>query len=361
MELGIIGLPQSGKSTVFNALTRGQAETRGEHGIEGPRVGVAKVRDPRIERMSELFPTAKKVYAEVQYVDMAAMPGDLGKTQGIAGRYLNLLQKVDALLLVVRVFDDPTVSHPEGSIDPDRDLQTMQMELAFADLGILERRVERLANEFKGAKPPERAKIVEKQAILEKVKKGLEDEVALAKQPLNDDERKLLADYQLLTAKPVVILWNVGEEGLDTIASVESGHSGDEADFMALCGKLEMELGRMELDDETEFRRSMGLTQAARDTVVERCYHTLGYISFLTAGDDEVRAWTIERDLPAVKAAGKIHSDLERGFIRAEVCSFEELDKYQNFNELKKLGLLRREGKTYTVRDGDVMNVLFNV
>ena len=202
MELAIIGLPQSGKSIVFNALTRGQAETRGEHDIEGPRVGAAKVGDPRIDRLYELFPTSRKVYAEVQYVDFPMMPDGLGKSQGIAGRYLNLLQKVDALLLVVRAFDDPSVAHPQGSMDAERDLQTMQMELAFADLGILERRVERLANELKGARSQERGRVFEKQAVLEKVKLGLEEETPVAGQSLNEEERRLLADFQLLTSKP---------------------------------------------------------------------------------------------------------------------------------------------------------------
>ncbi len=361
MELAIIGLPQSGKSTVFNALTRGQAETRGEHGIEGPRVGAAKVGDPRIDRLYELFPTSRKVYAEVQYVDFPMMPDGLGKSQGIAGRYLNLLQKVDALLLVVRAFDDPSVAHPQGSMDAERDLQTMQMELAFADLGILERRVERLANELKGARSQERGRVFEKQAVLEKVKLGLEEETPVAGQSLNEEERRLLADFQLLTSKPVVTLWNVGEENLDAIAALEASYAGDGGEFVALCGKLESELGQMEPADEEEFRRSLGITQAARDRVVERCYHALGYISFLTAGDDEVRAWTIERGMSAVKAAGKIHSDLERGFIRAEVVAFEEMDKHRTCNGLKKLGLLRREGKGYTIQDGDIVNVLFNV
>ena len=156
-------------------------------------------------------------------------------------------------------------------------------------------------------------------------------------------------------------LWNVGEENLDAIAALEASYAGDGGEFVALCGKLESELGQMEPADEEEFRRSLGITQAARDRVVERCYHALGYISFLTAGDDEVRAWTIERGMSAVKAAGKIHSDLERGFIRAEVVAFEEMDKHRTFNGLKKLGLLRREGKGYTIQDGDIVNVLFNV
>ena len=317
--------------------------------------------DPRIDRLYELFPISRKVYAEVQYVDLPMMPDGLGKSQGIAGRYLNLLQKVDALLLVVRAFDDPSVAHPQGSMDAERDVQTMRMELAFADLGILERRVERLANELKGARSQERARVFEKQAVLEKVKLGLEEETPVAGQSLNEEECRLLADFQLLTSKPVVTLWNVGEENLDAIAALEAGHAGDGGEFVALCGKLEMELGQMDPADEEEFRGSLGITQAARDRVVECCYHALGYISFLTAGDDEVRAWTIERGMSAVKAAGKIHSDLERGFIRAEVVTFEEMDKHRTFNGLKKLGLLRREGKGYTIQDGDIVNVLFNV
>jgi GTP-binding protein YchF len=364
MEIAIIGLPQSGKTTVFNAATRGAAQVAAY--ANKPNIGVAKVPDQRLDVLDGIFRPRRKVSAEVTYVDIPAAPEGLGKTQGISGEYLNLLQRADALLIVARAFEDPSVPHVADSIDAFRDIDTMLYELTFADLEILERRLARVADSFKGARVSERDALNKEQASLQRIKSALEAGTHVRDQGVTDDERRLLAGFQLLMAKPLLIVVNVGEDQLADIPEIEQRLSSEvetpRIRTAALCGKLEMELAQMEPAEEAEFRQSLGVTgESGLSRMIRLSYEALDLISFLTVGDDEVRAWPITRGTVAVKAAGKIHSDLERGFIRGEVVSYEDLTKCGSLAEARKHGVLRQEGKTYVVKDGDIMHVLFNV
>ena len=366
MEIGIIGLPQSGKTTVFNALSRGKADVSHSFATSvKPNLGVAKVPDPRLSTLGDIFHPQKMVSAEVRYIDFPGTPEGLAHTQGISGEFLNSLERTDALLHVVRAFQDPSIPHVEGSVDPQRDVATMEMELAFADLAILERRVERLEAELKGTRASERDAKMREHVLLDRIKGALEREVPIREQELSPEEDKLLGNFQFLTAKPLMIVWNVGEEDLpqskEQETTLRNQYSRPGAEVAVLCGKLEMELSHLEGAEESEFRHEMGLEESGLDRMIRFSYGLLGLISFFTAGPDEAKAWTVPRDIAAMQAAGKIHSDLERGFIRAEVISFDDLVRCGSFSEGRKKGLLRSEGKTYRVQDGDVITFLFNV
>ena len=366
MEIGIVGLPKSGKTTVFNALTKGKAETGAyAPATAGPNVGVAKVPDPRLEALEQIFHPKRKIPAEVTYVDVAAPPKGLGKGEGITGQFLAHLSNVDAVLHVVRAFEDARVPHIEGSIDPERDAATMELELAFSDLAITERRLERIETSLKAAKPHEREAFSREQALLTRTKTALESESPIREQQLTDDEKRLISNYQFLTAKPLLLVFNIGEERLPEASSLEeewrAKYQRPQFQVVVLCGKLEMELSQLEDADAQQFRSSMGLEEAALNRMLTLSYELLGLISFFTVVSDEVKAWTIHRDTPAVKAAGKIHSDMERGFIRAEVISYEDLVSCGSSAEARKRGLLHVEGKNYIVRDGDIITFLFNI
>ncbi len=365
MEVGLVGLPTSGKTTLFNALSRGSADVGpAAASARKPNLGVSKVQDSRIAPLVEMFKPRKTVPAEVRYVDSPRAPEGPARSQGIAGELLNLLQRTDALLHVVRAFRDPTVPHEEGEVDPHRDLAAMDLELAFADLAILERRVERLEAELKGARAGERETRVRERNTLDRLKGELERELPIREQELSEEERRLLANFGFLTAKPLLTLWNIGEEDAAGAPEIEeelrTRYDRPGVEVVALCGKLEMELAEMDEDEAGELREAMGLQEPALDRAVRASYALLGLVSFFTVGPDEVRAWTIDRHTPAVKAAGKIHSDIERGFIRAEVISYDHLIECGGLPEGRKRGLLRLEGKTYEVQDGDVINFLFN-
>jgi len=366
MEIGIIGLPKSGKTTVFNALTRGHAEmapyatTR-----EKLHIGVAKVPDPRLNRLEAMYRPKRTVPVEVQYVDIPGAPEGLGKSSGIAGELLNRLQQSDALFHVVRAFQDPAAPHVEGSVDPYRDVANMNLELAFVDLGILERRSQRLEDSLKGAKGHQRDLLVREQEALGVLKDSLEQDVPLREQQLTSEAYPLLENYQLLTAKPLLVVFNIGEEQLPQTAELEAKMgqrlARSRVGCTTLCGKLEMELTQMDTAEELEFRESLGIGEAGSDRVIRLSYDLLGLISFFTTVSDEVRAWTVPRGTVAVKAAGKIHTDMERGFIRAEVAAFDDLQRCGSIAELRKQGLLRMEGKPYPIQDGDIVTFHFNV
>ena len=364
MEITIIGLPQSGKTTIFNAATRGSAQVAAY--ANRINLGAAKVPDERLDVLNGIFNPKRKVNAEVTYADLPAAPEGLGKTQSIGGEYLNTLQRADAIVMVARDFDDPSVPHIADSIDAFRDIDTLLFELTISDLDILERRLQRVAEGFKGAKTAERDALNREQALLTSVRDNLEAGVHVRDQTLNDDELRLLSGFQLLTAKPLVVVVNVGEDRIDNIASIEQQLANEvrteRIRTAALCGKLEMELGQMDGEDELEFRESLGIVgESGLSRVINLCYEALDLISFLTVGEDEVRAWPITRGTSAVKAAGQIHSDLERGFIRGEVVTFPNMVSCRTLAEARKNGMLRQEGKNYIVQDGDIMHVLFNV
>ena len=366
MAIGIFGLPLSGKTTIFNAVTHGHAETASfRSGASQPNIGVAKVPDARLGVLAEISKPKRIVHAEVEYIDIPAAPEGFGKTKSIGGEYLNLLQRCDALLLVARAFDDPSVPHVQGTVDPYRDVATLQLELTFSDLAILERRHERIASQLRSARQSERDLLTREQHLLGIIRAGLEDEVPVREQELPAEARPFLENFQLLTAKPLIVIFNIGEDAianepaLGTEMHERFGRPGVGA--AALCGKLEADLAQMEPEDEAEFRESLGAGEPGLDRMINLSYGLLGLISFLTTGEDETRAWTITNGMSAVEAADKIHSDIQRGFIRAEVVAYDDLARVRSLPEARKQALLRTEGKTYTMRDGDVVNFLFNV
>lgn len=365
MQLGIIGLARSGKTTVFNAVTCGTAQVGAYSSGNQPNVGVVHVPDERVDRLSLLYKPKKTTYATIQYVDFPAAGESFGKGEGPAGKFINDLGRMDALIHVVRAFEDETVPHPEVTIDPDRDIITMDLELAFADLTSIERRLHRMESELRSMKAGEREAVQRVQTLLLRLKAGLEAEKPIREQSVSDEEWKLLEGSQFLTAQPLVVVINIGEEDLSNRLALEEEYRKKYRtpgrDVAVFCGKFEMELNELGDDEAAEFRESAGVTESGMAGAIRISYSLLGLISFLTAGPDECRAWTVAAGATAPEAAGKIHSDLQRGFIRAEVIKFEDLVAAGSEAEVKKRGLLRTEGKQYVVQDGDILNILFNV
>ncbi|MGE5596339.1 MAG: redox-regulated ATPase YchF [Hyphomicrobiales bacterium] len=365
MQLGIIGLARSGKTTVFNAVTRGSAQVGAYSASSQPNVGVVHVPDERVDRLAEMYHPKKKTYATIQYVDFPAAGESFGKGEGPAGKFINDLGRMDALIHVVRAFEDETVPHPEVTIDPHRDIATMDLELAFADLGLIERRLQRVETEIRSMKAGERDASVRLRDLLGRMKADLENDVPVRAQQLSDDDWRALEGTQFLTARPLLLIINIGEEDLPRRAEIEAEYReryrGPGRDVAVFCGKFEMELNELDEEAAAEFRESAGVTESGMAGAIRMSYALLGLISFLTAGPDECRAWTVAAGSTAPVAAGKIHSDLQRGFIRAEVIKFEDLMAAGSEAEAKKRGLVRTEGKQYVVQDGDILNILFNV
>lgn len=366
MEISIVGLTGSGKTAVFNALTKFSADSKPHPGgglTMNP--AIAKVPDGRVTRLSEIFHPKKTTPAEIKYVDIGGLAKGFGKEQGFTGQLLNTLSTADAILEVVRAFEDENIPHIEGRIDPLRDIETLDMELIFSDLIIIEKRLGRLESALKMGKSSERDAAQKEQELLTRIKKALENNMPIRLQNLTVDELRSISNYQFLTAKPMLIVINIGEKQLQsydkTLAELKAKYTRPQVELISMCGKLEMELAQLNDQEAGEFRRDIGLKETAFDTVIRHSYSLLGLISFFTVGDDEVKAWTIYKDTPAVKAAGKIHSDIEKGFIRAEVIRYEDFTKSGNMAEARKHGLLRLEGKNYIVQDGDIAHFLFNV
>ncbi len=366
MELGIIGLPKSGKTTTFNALTRGHAEASPASAASAkPNIGVAKVPDPRLDFLASMFKPKRVVPAEVRYIDIPGAPEGLGRSGSLGGQYLNSLQRCDALLQVVRAFNDPSVPHVEGYTDPYRDISTMDLELTFSDLAILERRSERLTSELKGIRSQERNRVLGEAALIERLKEALSQDTPLREQNLTPDEELMISGYQFLTGKPLLILQNVDEGQTPNLLELEEEMSlrlnAPSVGCAVMCGKLEEELTQMDPEEEEGFRGSLKAGEAGADRMIRLSYKLLNLVSFLTVGPDEVRAWSIPEGTPAVKAASVIHSDIERGFIRAEVISYDDLVRCGGMVEARRQGVLRAEGRGYVVQDGDIINFLFNV
>jgi GTP-binding protein YchF len=362
MKIAIIGIPKSGKTTIFNALTRGKAEVAAYSPTLAPNTGVAKVPDSRLTVLEGIFQPKKTVPAEVSYTDIAGSLKGFGK-EGPGGEFLNYLTTADALLQVVRAFEDDKIPHPQGSIEPKRDIASLDLELAISDLAIIERRLDKLETSLKAAKAAERESYLKEQFLLQKVKAELEKDVPIRLQGLAEEELKILSNYQFLTAKPMLVVLNIGEEQISQASQLEGEISSLYPQFgvVALCGKLEMELAQLSDAEAEEFREAMGLSKPALDRVIDLSYSLLGLVSFFTTVSAELKAWTIPGETPAPKAAGKIHSDMERGFIRAEVINYSNLESCGNIAEARKRGLLRTEGKNYIIQDGDVVTFLFNV
>ena len=365
MELGIIGLSKSGKTTVFNALTRGHSQAIAKGRTPKASVGTAKVPDQRLNTLVEMFSPERVVQAEVSYTDIPGAPEGLGKSAGIGGEYLGALQRMDALIHVTRDFDNPSVPHVESGVDPYRDVEAMDLELAISDLAILERKAERLATEFKAAGAPQRERMRAETQLIERLKDGLANGTPVRRQPLSDEDWRLIRGYQFLTAKPLLILFNVDESRLAQVAATEEEMSrrleAPRVGCAAVCGILESELAQMDPAEEQEFRKSLGAGDSGATKVVQLSYDLVGLATFFTTGPDEVKAWSVPAGIQAAKAAGTIHTDIERGFIRAEVISYETLIECGGLTEARRRGVLRFEGRNYSVQDGDVVNFLFNV
>jgi GTP-binding protein YchF len=359
MDIAIIGLPQSGKTATFNALTSGHATAEG--GSAGPvQVGVVKVVDRRLSVLGQMYHPRKVVYAEIKFWDLPPAPADRAqRNQALSGRHRNILQGADSLLLVVRAFDDDL----QGPTNPARDLAEMLNELALADLETLDRAETRFADALKKTRPAERPAIQIQADAVRKVKDALESGIRMRQQDLTVSERAAMTDYQLLTDKPIVVAFNTGESG-DSPALSELGLSPEMTDGLGeiqLCARLEEDLALMSDDEAEEFRDALGIAESAIERVKQVCYDTVGLVSFLTVGDDEVRAWPVPDGIPALDAAGTIHTDFTRGFIRAEVIHYNDLVRCGSVAQGRKEGVLRSEGKTYPVKDGDVINFLVNV
>jgi GTP-binding protein YchF len=365
VDIGIVGLSKSGKTTIFNGLTKGKAVTGGYSAKGQANIGMAAVPDERLYKMAEIFNPRKIVHAEVKYIDIGASVKEMATDKGIGGQLLNQLSTVDVLVNVVRAFKDDSLPHPEGSLNVDRDIEAMNLELAFSDLAILEKRLEKMEGSLKAAKAAERLTIQHEQETLKKIKTELEKEIPIRSMQLTPEETKSLSNYQFLTSKPLLTVVNIGEDQLPQAKAMEEElnkrYARPKTHVIASCGKLEMELSQMGEEAMQEFRKEFGMEESGLDRTIRESYALLELISFLTVGEDECRAWPIKSGTEAVRAAGKIHTDIERGFIRAEVIHYTDLLKVGGLVEAKRQGMLRLEGKTYIVKDGDVINYLFNV
>lgn len=360
MQVTIVGVPGSGKTTVFNALTGGTAETGGfSGGRAAPNVGVVKVPDARLDALAALFSPRKTTPADVTYVDVA-LPAGATREGTVQPDVLALIRNADALLHVARAFDGGGTP-----ADPWRDVGEMDLEFTVADLGVIEKRLERLRTQGRHGTPAERESARLEEELLARLQPHLEEGHALRELTLTDDEERLLRGYRFLTQKPVLVVLNIDEGRLPQAAQLEADgaarYGGRGTAVAALAGKIEAEIAQLPADDAALFMDDLGIAEASRGRVIRLTYDLLGLFPFFTAGEDEVRAWTIPRGASAVDAAGEIHSDLARGFIRAEVVSVDDLLALGSFAEARKRGVLRSEGKAYEVRDGDVIQVLFNV
>ena len=367
MQICIVGLAGSGKTTVFNALTHGTAQTGGYGGVT-VNVGVVKVPDERLTRLTVLFRPKREVPADVTYVDLPAPPTTTvagASAPDIPADQLARLRNADALLHVVRAFDDPAVPHPDGSVDAWRDLERLDLELTLADLGVVEKRIERLRTSGRHGSAAEREANERELAVLERILPALSEGRPIRDLELSDDDARPIRGFRFLTEKPVLVLLNVGEGDLPGAPALAAGfrerYDHRRTDIDALSARLEMEVGELPPGESEAFRSELGLAEPSLDRVIRLSYRLLGLISFFTVGPDETRAWTIPDGATAVDAARAIHSDLARGFIRAEVVRWDELLALGSITEARRQGRLRSEGKGYLVRDGDVIEVLFNV
>ncbi len=365
LGIGIIGLPQSGRTTVFNALTGGTVQEKGRGQAGGAHIGIAKVADPRLDTLTRLLQPKRTVPAAITYSDIGASIKSLVKEKGIGGQLLNQLSAADAIINVVRAFKDDSIPHTQGSLDIERDIAAMELELTFSDLAIIERRLERLQESLKAAKPAERQAHQHEQDTLLKIRAHLEQELPVREMPLSHEEKKAISNFQFLTAKPLLVVVNIGEDQLGEVNALEKRLNARYARPMCavitLCARLEAELAQLEPAEARDMRESYGLKEPGSDRVVALSFRLMGLVSFFTIVSGEVRAWPLPAGTEAVKAAGKIHTDMERGFIRAEVIALNDLVRCGSLAEAKKHGLLRMEGKTYPVQDGDVITFLFNV
>lgn len=363
MQIGIIGLPNSSKTTIFNALTRGQVETAAfSSGKLEIHTAMVDVPDPRVQVLAKMFNPRKVTHARVQYNDIAGLARGIGEKGGIDGNLLNQIVQNDALLHVVRAFEDPNVPHIEETVDPARDLEILDTELILSDLTVVERRLERIEAGLskRSGTPIERETMQKEQALLQRFKPQLENGKPLRDLPISDEEARLMRNLAIVTAKPQLVVLNTGDRAVSDAKQIVS-YDHQKTVLATLQGKLEMELAQMSLEDARDFLQEYGIEEPGLSKVIRLSYALLGLQSFFTVGEDEVRAWTIPVGAHAVEAAGVIHTDLARGFIRAEVISYADMISAGDMAEARKRGSLRLEGKDYVVQDGDILNIRFNV
>ena len=365
MKLGIVGLPNVGKSTLFNSLTKAGAESANYPFCTiDPNVGVVAVPDERLKKLGDLYHSRKVTPAVIEFVDIAGLVKGASKGEGLGNQFLANIREVDAIVHVVRCFEDSNVVHVDGSIDPVRDIETINLELIFSDLEILERRI---AKTTRGARNDKA--LAKELDLLGRIKAHLEDgKPAKTFEITDEDEQAWMAGYNLLTAKKVIYAANVSEEDLADdgasnayVQKVRALAEGEDCEVFAICAQIEQEIAELEEDEKAMFLEELGLKESGLEKLIRASYHLLGLISYLTSGEDETRAWTITRGTKAPQAAGKIHSDFERGFIRAEVVNYQDLLDCGSLAAAKEKGLVGLEGKDYVVQDGDVILFRFNV
>ncbi len=365
MKLGIVGLPNVGKSTLFNSLTKAGAESANYPFCTiDPNVGVVSVPDERLGKLAALYDSAKIVPAVIEFVDIAGLVKGASKGEGLGNQFLSHIRETDAIVHVVRCFENTNIVHVDGSIDPLRDIETINYELIFSDLDILERRIAKVSRGARNDKA-----LAKELALLEGIKAHLEQsKPARSYEPEDDDMKALMATYDLLTAKPVIYAANVSEDDLADdgasnkyVQAVREYAAREGSEVFAVCAQIEEEISELDDDEKKEFLEDLGLKESGLDKLIKASYSLLGLISFLTAGPTETRAWTIRKGTKAPGAAGKIHSDFERGFIKAEVVYYQDLLDCGSYAAAKEKGLVGIEGKDYVVKDGDVILFRFNV
>ena len=366
MKLGIVGLPNVGKSTLFNSLTKAGAESANYPFCTiDPNVGVVTVPDERLNVLGEMYHTKKIIPAAIEFVDIAGLVKGASKGEGLGNQFLANIREVDAIVHVVRCFEDSNIVHVDVSIDPLRDIETINLELIFSDLEILERRISKAVRAARNDKT-----IAKELALMERIKAHLEDgKMAKSFDDINDeDEQQWLESYNLLTYKPVIFAANVAEDDLADDGASNAGVQAvreyakrEDCEVFVVCAEIEQEIAELDDDEKSMFLEELGLKESGLEKLIKASYSLLGLISYLTAGEPEVRAWTIKKGTKAPQAAGKIHSDFERGFIRAEIVSYDDLMACGTYNAAKEKGLVRLEGKDYVVQDGDIILFRFNV
>ena len=365
MKLGIVGLPNVGKSTLFNSLTRAGAESANYPFCTiDPNVGVVAVPDERLQLLADLYNSAKITPAVIEFVDIAGLVKGASKGEGLGNQFLANIREVDAIVHVVRCFEDTNVVHVDGSVDPVRDIETINLELIFSDIEMLERRI---AKSSRGAKNDK--KLAKEVDFLQRLKEHLESgKLAMGYELQDDEEKEWFPTYNLLTAKPVIYAANVAEDDLADdgaenpyVQSVRELAAAEGSEVFVICAQIEQEISELDEDERKMFLEDLGLNESGLEKLIKASYSLLGLISYLTAGETETRAWTITKGTKAPQAAGKIHSDFERGFIRAEVVNYQDLLDCRTYAAAKEKGLVGLEGKEYVVKDGDVILFRFNV
>ena len=363
MKIGIVGLPNVGKSTLFNSITKAGAECANYPfcTIE-PNVGVVAVPDERLDKLTEMYHPQKTTHAIVEFVDIAGLVKGASKGEGLGNKFLSHIRETDAICEVVRCFEDSNITHVDGSVDPIRDIETINFELIFADIETIDKRLDRAKKMLKADK-----KYQLEIDLLEKIKINLENGVPARSLEYSDEELPIVKDLWLLSSKPVLYVVNISEDQLNTwkddemVKKVQEYAKKEGSDIVPLCVKIEEEISTLDDSDKKEMLEALGLEESGLDKLIKKSYDLLGLMSFLTAGEPEVRAWTIKKGTKAPEAAGKIHSDIQRGFIKAEVVSFDDLMNCGSMVEAKEKGLVRSEGKDYIMQDGDIVLFKFNV